>query len=572
MAVSVIMPRQGQSVESCILTEWKKKVGDPVKVGDILFSYETDKASFEEEAKVDGTLLAVFFNEQDDIPCLEEVAVIGNPGEDISGFGKGAAAPAAEAPAAAPAQAAAPAPAAAPAAPVERSKDATAVIMPRQGQSVESCILTEWKKKVGDEVKVGDILFSYETDKASFEEEAKVDGTLLAVFFNEQDDIPCLEEVAVIGKPGTSVAGFGPAAAQTASPAPAAAPAQAADPAAVEAPKAESTGVTTGVSPRARQAAARLGVDISTVAATGPHGRIIERDIMAAKKSTASALLGGSAAGIQGTGIGGRVTLADLAAGVQALEAAPVQAPAAAAPAQAAAPAADFEDVKIPNIRKAIARSMTTSLSTMAQLTLNTSFDASDIVKFRAQLKASEDEKLQKITYNDFMLFAVSRLAAKYPNLNAHWLDKEGVIRQFKGVHIGMAVDTPRGLMVPTIFNADKKSLAQISAEAKALAAECKTGSINPDKLTGASITISNVGAFGIESFTPVINPPQTAILGVCGMTDKVREGADGQIELYKSMGLSLTIDHRALDGADGSKFLKELCTAMTRFGTLLAL
>ena len=571
MAVSVIMPRQGQSVESCILTEWKKKVGDPVKTGDILFSYETDKASFEEEAKADGTLLAVFFKEQDDIPCLEEVAVIGDPGEDISGFGKGTAAPAAEKAADVPAEAPAPAAPAA-AAPVERSKDATAVIMPRQGQSVESCILTEWKKKVGEEVHAGDILFSYETDKASFEEEAKVDGTLLAVFFKEQDDIPCLEEVAVIGKPGTSVAGFGPAAAQApAETAPAAETAQApaAEKPAAEAAAASGAAVT-GVSPRARQAAARLGVDISTVSATGPHGRIIERDVMAAKKSTASALLGGSAAGIQGTGIGGRVTLADLAAAAKPEET-PAAAPEAAPAPAAVSAAADYNDVKIPNIRKAIARSMTTSLSTMAQLTLNTSFDATEIVKYRAQLKASEDEKLQKITYNDFMLFAVSRLAAKYPNLNAHWLDKEGVIRQFSHVHIGMAVDTPRGLMVPTIFNADTKSLAQISAEAKALAAECKTGSINPDKLTGASITISNVGAFGIESFTPVINPPQTAILGVCGMTDKVRQGAAG-IELYKSMGLSLTIDHRALDGADGSKFLKELCTAMTRFGTLLAL
>ena len=569
MAVSVIMPRQGQSVESCILTEWKKKVGDQVKVGDILFAYETDKASFEEEAKVDGTLLAVFYNEQDDIPCLEEVAVIGNPGEDISGFGKkGAEAPAQEAPK----EAAAPAPAPQAPAAVERSKDATAVIMPRQGQSVESCILTEWKKKVGDEVKVGDILFSYETDKASFEEEAKVEGTLLAVFFNEQDDIPCLEEVAVIGKPGTSVAGFGPKAAQAEAAPAQEAPKEAAAPAqAEEAPKAEATGPACGISPRARNAAARLGVDLSTVVATGPHGRILERDVMAAKKATAGALLEGTAAGIQGTGIGGRVTLSDIAAA----KAAPAQeAPKAAEAAPAAAPqapAADYEDEKIPNIRKAIAKNMCNSLSTMAQLTLNTSFDATEIVKYRALLKASEDEAIAKITYNDFMIFAVSRIVKKYRNLNANWLDKEGVIRHFNHVHIGMAVDTPKGLFVPTIFNADQKTLAQISAEAKALAADAKAGKLSPDKMSGASITISNVGAFGIESFTPVINPPQTAILGVCGMEDKVRAGKDGQIELYKAMGLSLTIDHRALDGADGSRFLKELCAAMKNFSVLLA-
>lgn len=568
MAVSVIMPRQGQSVESCILTEWKKKVGDQVKVGDILFAYETDKASFEEEAKAEGTLLAVFFQEQDDIPCLEEVAVIGNPGEDISGFGPNkkeapaAPAPAAEAPAA---------PAASAAAPVERSKDATAVIMPRQGQSVESCILTEWKKKVGDEVKVGDILFSYETDKASFEEEAKVEGTLLAVFFNEQDDIPCLEEVAVIGKPGTSVAGFGPKAAkEAAAPAQEAAPAEEAAPApAAEAPKAEATGPVCGISPRARNAAARLGVDLSAVVATGPHGRILERDVMAAKKATAGALLAG-AAGIEGTGIGGRVTLADIAAAKSAPKAEEVK---EAAPAQEAAPAAvaDYEDEKIPNIRKAIAKNMCASLQTMAQLTLNTAFDATEIVKYRALLKASEDEAVQKITYNDFMLFAVSRLAKKYRNINANWLDKEGVIRHFNHVNIGMAVDTPKGLFVPTIMNADQKSLLEISKEAKALAAKAKEGKLTPAEMSNASITISNVGAFGITSFTPVINPPQTAILGVCGMEDKVRAGKDGQVEIYKAMGLSLTIDHRALDGADGSRFLKELCTAMKSFSVLLA-
>lgn len=569
MAVEVIMPRQGQSVESCILTEWKKKVGDPIKAGEIFFSYETDKASFEEEAKADGTVLAEFFNEQDDIPCLQVVAVIGQPGEDISAFGP---AKADAAPQAAPAAAPAPAPAVAPApaaAPAERSKDATAVIMPRQGQSVESCILTEWKKKVGDTIKAGEIFFTYETDKASFEEEAKVDGTVLAEFFKEQDDIPCLTEIAVIGKPGTSVAGFGPQSAQEAAAAPAASPAAEAAPVQEAAPvKAEPTGPVCGISPRARNAAARLGVDLSTVSATGPHGRILERDILAAQKSTAAAAIAGGAAGIQGTGIGGRVTLADLAAAKTAPEA-----PAAeAAPAAVSAAAeADYVDEKIPNIRKAIAKNMCNSLSTMAQLTLNTSFDATEIVKYRGLLKTMEDEKLSKITFNDIMVFAVSRIVKNYPAINANWLDKEGVIRHFNHVHIGMAVDTPKGLFVPVIRNADMKTLAQISQEAKALAADAKAGKLGPDQMSGASITISNVGAFGIESFTPVINPPQTAILGVCGMEDKVRAGKDGQIELYKAMGLSLTIDHRALDGADGSRFLKELCTAMTKFSVLLA-
>ena len=198
MATAVIMPKQGQSVESCIIGEWHKKVGDPVKVGDKLFTYETDKATFDEAAKVEGTLLAIFFEAGDDVPVLTNVCVIGQPGEAFAGFDPKGAATAA-APAAASAAPAA-APVTAPAAPVQAApaaapaksggKSATPVIMPRQGQSVESCIIGEWHKKVGDPVKAGDLLFTYETDKATFDEKATVEGTLLAIFFEAGDDVP----------------------------------------------------------------------------------------------------------------------------------------------------------------------------------------------------------------------------------------------------------------------------------------------------------------------------------------------------------------------------------------------
>lgn len=431
---------------------------------------------------------------------------------------------------------------------------ATVVIMPRQGQSVESCVITSWAKKVGDPVHTGETLFSYETDKAAFDEEAKVDGTLLAVFYQEQDDVPCLSEVAVIGTPGEDISAFGPHA--DVSPA-APETAQAATPAVAAAPMAVQLTAPTaaaGVSPRARVAAERLHVDLTGVTPTGPHGRILERDVLAAGRSTSAAVAAGSTAGIPGTGLGGRVTLADQ------------QAPAAVA--SETAPVLGYHDEKISHMRKIIADSMHNSLATMAQLTHHSSFDASSIIAYRKELKAAESLELPGITYNDLILYAVSRVLKRHPVLNAHWMDDK--IRYFDHVHLGMAVDTPRGLLVPTIFNADTKSLAEIAKETKELAAAAQGGSISPDLLSGATFTVSNLGTLDIEMFTPVINPPQTGILGVDCMVDRVRM-ADGNISVYPAMGLSLTYDHRAMDGAPASRFLKELKTVLEHFSALLA-
>lgn len=426
---------------------------------------------------------------------------------------------------------------------------ATPVIMPRQGQSVESCIITSWAKKVGDEVKEGDILFSYETDKSSFDEVAQVSGTMLAILYGEGDEVPCLENVCVIGNAGEDVSAF--AKGGEAAPA-AAAEAKAEAPAAAEAPKAEAAATkaenTDGrvfVSPRAKLLAEKTGVDYTLATPTGPDGRIIERDIQ---------------------------TLLDK--GVQAApkaEAAPAETPKAeAAPAAPAAPAAEYEDVKLSNVRKVIARSMHDSLANSAQLTLNTSFDATSIQKYRAGVKANAEAMgLQNITLNDIVVFAAAKTLVDFKDLNAHFLDDK--IRLFKDVHMGIAVDTPRGLLVPTVFNANHLSLNDLAKESKAVINEAKEGHINPDKLAGASFTVTNLGSFGIETFTPVINPPQVAILGVCGIQTRVRVGEDGEIKTYPAMTLSLTIDHRAVDGAPGAKFLKALATNLEHFEQLLA-
>lgn len=429
---------------------------------------------------------------------------------------------------------------------------ATAVIMPRQGQSVESCIIGEWFKKVGDPVQEGDILFSYETDKSSFEEPAKQAGTLLAIFYGADDDVPCLTTVGVIGEPGESYAEFAPdqAAGTAEAPGMEAPAAKAPAAAAVAAPAVQAEGsALRGVSPRARNAAERLHVDPAQAQPTGPNGRVIERDIKALAQASRT-----------GTGLGGRVTVADRAA-------------AAAAPAAQAAPAVqgadtEYQDVKLPNIRKVIAKSMFQSLSTMAQLTHTTSFDATCIMNFRKGLKAAPEQlQVPNITLNDIILFAASRVLPKHPDLNAHFLEDK--MRYFRHVNLGIAVDTPRGLMVPTLMRAEEKSLKEIAAEAKALAAACQDGSINPDLLQGASFTVSNLGTLGIEHFTPVINPPQTGILGVDCIVERVRT-VDGQITVYPAMGLSLTYDHRALDGAPASRFLQDMRAALENFQALL--
>jgi len=417
---------------------------------------------------------------------------------------------------------------------------ATPVIMPRQGQSVESCIITEWKKKVGDTVSVGDVLFSYETDKSTFEEQAKVDGTLLAVFYNAEDDVPVLLNVAVIGKPGESFAEFAP---EGAAAAPAADAVAHTAPTADAAPTTQATARAEGISPRAKNAAEKLDVDPAQAIPSGPHGRVIERDVIALSK--------------EGRFGGGATTAVEPAAPV-----------AKTTESAASVNALDYDEVKLPNLRRMIAKTMHDSLAEMAQLTHNTTFDATKILAFRESLKtAPESMELPKVTINDIILFAVSRVLMKHEGLNAHMLGDK--MRYFKHVNLGIAVDTPRGLLVPTLFAAETKTLGQISAESKALAKSAIDGSINPDLLQGGTFTISNLGLYGIESFTPVINPPQVALLGVCAITERIRT-VDGQITAYPAMGLSLTYDHRAVDGAPASRFLIDFVTALEHFDLLL--
>ena len=426
------------------------------------------------------------------------------------------------------------------------------VLMPRQGQSVETCILGEWVKKKGDAVKVGDILFSYETDKASFEEDAKADGILLDVFFAEGDEVPVLVNVAVIGAAGESVEEFRPGG-QAETPASLAVAATEVVSEKLAAPEVKTVTESSGkvkISPRAKNLAEKSGVAYLQLQGSGPEGRIIERDIEAAAQvmpkltplAQEKAASEGLKVGDFATGMGGKAVAKDL------ISYNPVYSD-------------DFEVKKLTNMRKLIAKAMHTSLQNSAQLTHHMSADARTIMALRKKYKKALDagQISQNITINDLVCFAVIKALKKFPQVNTHFIGDS--MRWFKKVHLGLAVDTDRGLMVPVIKNADDLSLEGLSGQMQAIAGQCRKGNVSPELLApeAATFTISNLGNYGVEMFTPVINIPQTAILGVCTIVPRPKDLGDGVYGFVPMMGLSLTYDHQALDGGEATLFLREI-------------
>ena len=439
---------------------------------------------------------------------------------------------------------------------------ATPVLMPRLGQSVESCILVSWKVKKGDTVTAGQPVGSIETDKSSFDIEAPAAGTVLELFFDEGADIPVLTHIAAIGNAGEDISSLRPSGAAAPAAAPAAASAPAASAAPAPAPVASAASVeAVGVSPRAKNLAAKHGVDASQLAGSGPGGRVIERDVQAAAagapKLSAAAKAAGVSVGATGSGLGGMVLASDKG-GV---------APAPAA-ARVVTTAAD-ETVPVKGIRKIIADRMKASLATTAQLTMTMSFDASIIQSYRARAKQhGEALGAPKVTINDLLCYAICRILPKHRDLNAHFLGDKVV--KFGAVHLGIAVDTPRGLMVPVVRNAHAMAMRELSSSVRALADQCQKGSISPDHLSGGTFTITNLGASGVETFTPVLNVPEVAILGGGGISLKPVKRGD-KVEFVEAITLSLTVDHQCVDGAPAARFLKDLCTALENFDLLLS-
>ena len=394
---------------------------------------------------------------------------------------------------------------------------ASEILMPRQGQSVESCIIIEWKKQEGDPISEGDILCEVETDKATFEVESTATGELLAILHEADADVEVLKPIAIIGENGEDISAWKCSSIQ---------PPQELNentPPAITQSQSPQTSTTINhsnaaefiSSPRARTTATQRGIDITTLTGSGPHGRIIEQDVLAAKPTPQKTAVFSSGNGEEQTEI--------LAKG----------------------------------IRKVVAERMLNSLQTTAQLTLNSSVDARSILRFRELCKQPDrQEKFGKVSINDTVLYAAVKALDAFPELNAHWVGDRSI--QYKNIHLGFAVDTPRGLMVPVIKNANTLSLLELSAEAKRLASNCIEGVIDPDDLSGGTFTVTNLGAMGIESFTPVLNTPEVAILGVCAIQPKpIMNGLE--TEFIPHMGLSLTFDHCAIDGAPAARFIAYL-------------
>lgn len=438
---------------------------------------------------------------------------------------------------------------------------AEVIIMPKQGQSVESCIITELRKKTGDSVKKGEVLFAYETDKASFEEESPLDGVVLACLYDEGDEVPVLENMMVIGAPGEDISsllgdreteshgGKEEAVSETAHNSNGVSLADEVS----STPRDRQLPVTNEllVSPRARKLAEKEAVDLTRLAGTGPQGRIIENDVLAhlqqRPRMTPLAKKLAAKEGVQpqsvGTGLAGAARSSDLSTPLNEIY------------------GKDYEERKISNIRKLIARSMHASLQNSAQLTHHLGADARRILDLRKKAKAALDDGALtvNITLNDMVCFAVIKALKKFPSVNSHFMGES--VRYFNKVHLGLAVDTERGLMVPVVRNADDLSVTGLAAQLKEVAAACRNGSVNPDILApeAGTFTVSNLGNYGVEMFTPVINLPQSAILGVNTIVPRPKDLGDGVYAFVPYIGLSLTYDHRSLDGGEATRFLKQI-------------
>ena len=400
---------------------------------------------------------------------------------------------------------------------------ATAVIMPKQGQSVETCIITKWFKIKGESVSVGDILFSYETDKAAFDFESPADGILLDVFFVEGAEVPVLVNVAVIGKSGESTDSFNPDQSFMSVPPPSSPSKPDIDHQRKDIQNLKSSlpvpDSKIRISPRAKRLAEDKGINYNSFAGSGPNGRIITSDIEKMMSAVAVPLTA-----------------------VHSTE-------------------EEYTENPLSNVRKLIAKAMHASLQNSAQLTHHMGADVRNLLEARQKVKneISSGAAKQDITLNDMICWCVIRALEKFSEANSHFLDDR--IKTFHKVHLGIAVDTPRGLMVPAVKNASEMDLVKLSKELKSVADGCKKGSISPELIhsSSATFTVSNLGNYGVEMFTPVINLPQVAILGVCTIINRPANTGNNIFGFVPYIGLSLTYDHRAIDGGPATLFLKEI-------------
>lgn len=548
MAEVILMPRLSDTMTEGVIAEWHKKVGDPVKKGDLLAEIETDKATMELESYQDGTILHLGAGKGAKLQVNDLLAIVGKQGEDVSALvaqhgGGGAPAPAAaeqkpaeQKPAEQPAPAAQPTAQAAPA--VDVSKMEEVVLMPRLSDTMTEGVIAAWHKNIGDDVKKGEVLAEIETDKATMELESYKDGKLLYQGAKPGEKIQVNDLLCIIGKEGFDVnavinalkGGGAPApAAEEKKQSDAAAPAPVAQPQAAAQP--EQQVVNEGrilASPLAKKIAQDKGVDLKYVKGSGDNGRIIKSDVDSYTPAAAPAQQ----------------------AQPQAAPAAPAQ-----KAAQPAAPAGvvSFDEVPVSQMRKTIARRLSESLFTAPHFYLTMAIDMDACVAARGKL--NEVSKV-KISFNDIVLKATAVALKQHPKVNSSWLGDK--IRINHHVNIGVAVAVEEGLLVPVVRFADTKTLSQIGVEVKEFAQKAKDKKLQPSDWEGSTFTISNLGMFGIDQFTAIINPPDACILAVGGISQEpvVKNGA---IVPGNVMKVTLSCDHRVVDGATGAAFLQTL-------------
>ena len=533
MAEAILMPRLSDTMTEGVIAAWHKNIGDTVKKGDLLAEVETDKATMELESYQDGVLLHIGTPTGGKLQVNDLLAIFGKPGEDISAL---LAQHAGGAPAAAPAAAAkTETPAAAPAA-TATTLDVSAmeevVLMPRLSDTMTEGVIAGWQKNVGDTVKKGEVLADIETDKATMELESYKDGILLYQGAKAGEKILVNDLLCIIGQPGLDVNAIvaaikagGAAAPAAATPAAtAAAPAPTAQAAA--APVAAAPAVVNDgrifASPLAKKVASEKGIDLRYVKGSGDNGRITKTDVDAYTPAAASA------------------------------------APASAAKATVvttAAPAGveSFDEVPVSQMRKTIARRLSESLFTAPHFYLTMSIDMDAAVAARAKIN---EVAPVKVSFNDMVLKATALALKQHPKVNSSWLGDK--IRYNHHINIGVAVAVEDGLLVPVVRFADTKSLSQIGAEVKEYAQKAKDKKLQPADWEGSTFTISNLGMFGIDQFTAIINPPDSCILAVGGIS-QVPVVKNGQVVPGNIMKVTMSCDHRSVDGATGAAFLQTL-------------
>ncbi len=544
MAEVILMPRLSDTMTEGVIAAWHKNVGDTVKKGDLLAEIETDKATMELESYQDGVLLHIGTPRGGKLQVNDLLAIFGKQGEDISALiaqNLGGAAPA-PATSAAPAAATTPAPAALAASAIDVSAMEEVVLMPRLSDTMTEGVIAGWHKKVGDTVKKGEVLADIETDKATMELESYKDGILLYQGAKAGEKILVNELLCIIGKEGLDVNGIvaavkgganaAPAASTTASTAPATAPAQASAPAA-PANTANTAVVNEGrifASPLAKKIAQEKGIDLKYVKGTGENGRITRADLEEVAKATDA---------------GGKINTAAPAVASNAS--------ASATPAFVPSGTVSFVDTPVSQMRKVIAKRLSESLFTAPHFYLTMKINMDAAIKARTLLN---ENATTKISFNDMIVKATALSLKQHPKVNSSWMGD--FIRENHHVNIGIAVAVDEGLLVPVLRFADGLSLSQISGTVKEFAKKAKDKKLQPADWEGSTFTISNLGMFGIDQFTAIINPPDACILAVGGIAQEPVV-KNGQIVPGNVMNVTLSCDHRVVDGATGAAFLQTL-------------